>query len=255
MKSGAGYLRNKSKKFKKGKGKTKGKGKYTYNNYTKNSYKPKQGGTIGLGKQLFPDRLNIKMTYNFSGSLVSTSGSVATNSFKLNALWKPEDTTGGTTQPRYFDTMFGPTNSTAPYIGYRVYGANVVVNVGSNEAAFSKIAMGARDDNINGAPVNMRECSERPQYITKWMGSNQGANNVVTLQRYFDLSKIAGVNRSAYMTDDDFRGTWTTNPLELIKLDILASAINNQTRTFLYDMTIHFYVQCLYASDVQTEVS
>lgn len=205
---------------------------------------------LGIGKALFPNRLHCKLFYNFNSSILSTNGGLGIHTFNLNSLFRPEVTTGGTSQPRFFDTLFGANGFAYPYQGYRVYGAKVNVRFYSDASSTSKLSIGARDDNITSAPGTIMECDERSMYSTKILGSNAGGPSVIYMNRYYDMSKLAGVSRRQYMDDDDYRGTYGTNPAERMVLDIMNCGVNGQTRTIYYDLRIVFYTVCLYGNDV-----
>lgn len=228
--------------------------RYRPHKYTKRmSFKRRvyKAPKLGIGRAVFPDRLRTKLFFDMSNvQMVSTTGSLVRHTYRLNSLYRPEDTTGGTHGPRFADTLFGPTDGSAPYTSYKVYGAKVIIKFYSDGSACSHVAMGARDGNVNTFPASIRECNERSFYKTKIFGSNTGGPSVVVMSRYFDLSKVAQVTRRQYMDDDDYTGTWTTNPNEVMNLDIFAEATPAQTRTVFYDMQIIFYTQCRYGNDV-----
>lgn len=96
----------------------------------------------------------------------------------------------------------------------------------------------------------MLDMEEMSEYKTKILGSNTGGPAVITFNRYYDMARLAGVSKRQYMYDDDYRGTWNTNPNEVLKVDLFNQATSTGGRTVYYDLRIIYYAQCMYANDV-----
>lgn len=86
--------------------------------------------SIGGVMTTFPKTLRTKFTYTDNFTLTQTGGVglPVARVYRMNSCFDP-DYTGAGGQPRYFDSLCGPTNGTAPYLNYRVIHSSISCKV------------------------------------------------------------------------------------------------------------------------------
>jgi len=169
-----------------------------------------------------------KMGYDITAT--STTGALSSlTAVALNSLYDPE-AGAGARQPRYFDSLVGTNDGTAPYRYYCVTGCDIDVEVTSNDAKVYQVAMGPYSA-ASQAPGTMTEARERKGFRWVLVGSDGG---VVHLRQHVDMSQITGQD---VKRDDDFWGSSGANPATLVSWNLFVQAAAAQTVTLVGTVT------------------
>lgn len=140
--------------------------------------------SLKWGRGPFPPELHTVFSYSETNVLSSSLGANANYTIRMNGPYDPNQTASGT-QPRYWDTLLGATDTAAPYSRYCVYSAEI-------QATFALTVTGATTPTIcylfpKGAtqtdPSNYKELMERAEAISTVL-SNPGARGVGTLRMH-----------------------------------------------------------------------
>lgn len=149
----------------------------------------------------FGEQLNTTFTYAENFTLASLAGLPATYEFSTNSLHDP-NFTGTGIQPRYFDSLCGPNNGTAPYKSYRVYSSKItveVLNINDSIGDRGFVGIGCYTSN-SSAPSDLTEMRERADYKTKFMGIYTGGRDLCKFSRTMANKTLFGIKD---MKDDE----------------------------------------------------
>jgi len=143
-----------------------------------------QALSLKWGRGAFPPELHTVMSYSETNLLSSTLGTNANYTIRMNGPFDPNQTGTGS-QPRYYDTLLGASDTSAPYGRYCVYSAEI-------QATFALTVTGASSQAIvylfpKGStqtdPTTYKELMERAEAISTIL-SNPGAKGVGTLRMH-----------------------------------------------------------------------
>lgn len=205
----------------------------------------------GNVRQPFPPNLWTTFTYSETFDLAQTlSGSPDIQTYRLNGMYDPNQTGTGH-QPRYFDTLLGADNGTAPYSNYRVYAAQARLTVypTSTSATNSNgiIGLVPRRSNV-ASPATYNEIQERAYAKSKFISVLYV--KPTTISNYYKIKTHLGHKDLADV--DDSAAAYNGNPNEEVYLDICACAIDSSTgvMTVKCSITIVYFVQLYGLNDV-----
>jgi len=168
----------------------------------------------------------LKYAWTTTGADEFICGSAGTanarRSFALNSLYDPYFEVGGT-QPRYFDTLCGPDNTTAPYYQYRVHACKFKVTFNNGNSAGQSngnVMIRIRDSAIAEAGVNstMSDWKELPWTQAVDIGSGVGASNRRSFRKFVKINKYYGIKDIA--DQPEYAATYTANPGKMLIADI-----------------------------------
>lgn len=150
---------------------------------------------------LMPDRLQVKLRYADTFSLVSTG--VNQRQFSMNGLFDP-DLTGVGHQPRGFDQWM------SLYARYRVYYAKAFARFMNNSATNGvNVALVMSNDGSPGITTRV-DMYEYP-YSKATLIPQLGSNNIKILKMGNSLRKILSEDKAG-IQDMEYAGTPTANP-------------------------------------------
>lgn len=208
----------------------------------------RQSSIVGIGKQPFPDRLFTRFSYVTRTSLTTVANNSAVEeSYRMNSLFDPEVTIGGG-QPRYFDTLCGANNTSAPYSEYIVMGAKIQVkfNVEGNTNAFNNATVGIRfrQSTITASSgLTYENMSTLPDVIMKNINGKstaaQWTGRVVSGYR----KMVNYVNNKNIRDNEEMTASSAANPITQIFADVFLISSPNAVDpiSVLTDVKITYY--------------
>jgi len=192
----------------------------------------------------FPARKRLTLKYADTYGLASTTGSVATQQFRVNSLFDPDLTNTGH-QPRGFDQWC---SATGPYQNYRVLEHRAVVKaiVTSNNTVDAQIVAGYSD--LNSLPSfpsgsSLADVSGQTE-LRGWKGTLLPVHAPVTVMK-FDarIAEIEGVSESVVLSEDNYMALYNANPADLAYFSIQAMILDSNTGQILVQVEHEFDVQ------------
>lgn len=212
----------------------------------RSTYRPRE-----KGKNVFPTKKFVKLSLYTLPSVTSTTGSFGSLSNRFN-INNPRDPAGagGTSQPRYFDTLFGADDTTAIYKSGHCYGCKVEAYF-VNAEKIGDVGICCYGDDTT-APSSFQELGERAYASQKVIEPAGGTRTVVKFSRYFNFPKMIGVSKKAYLDDDEYMFTSTSNPPTMFNLQCYFQAYGAQTSSVNIKLRLTFYVKCEELADVAT---
>lgn len=208
-------------------------------------------GSLAWGGSPFPRELTTQLTYSENFTLSSTTGVPGTYLFSANGLYDP-NISGTGTQPRFFDTLCGANNTTAPYNNYRVYASKITAEVipnGSDSVGMRGfIGIGLYNTTAT-APDTLAEMRMRVDYKTRFLGYWSGGHDVARLSRYAEFKQLFGIKD---MKDDpNVVGDYTANPSKQARWAITyAPSDESSSRDVKVLVKIRYYVSFFDRNDV-----
>lgn len=185
------------------------------------------GRPMGSG---IPSSVFMKMKYS-DIYVPTTTTSPFSHFFNLNGMYDV-DQTGIGHQPFYFDQL------TQLYSRYTVYGCKAVITA-SCATGLSVVGLRPQRDTV-GLP-NAVQIAERPAQAHMLLSSSAGSK---TIARYFDISKLFGVTRSAINDETSYSGTNGANPTSLQYLQVITQHPDSATtQTTAVEITLTYYVK------------
>jgi len=192
----------------------------------------------------FPNTYYTQLRYATQASVTVTAGAQNYHTFFVNSLYDP-DATGTGTQPKFFDTLCGAANGTAPYGSYRVHGCKYkinFVNTNSSQNSISYVAARVRDGNtgaITSATAGYDTFRETPNCRVKMLfnGTSSAASKWIT--GYIPIKKVLSVKD--LRDDPDTAAAYNANPAEAVYLDMhVRTQDAATTATFQVFITLTF---------------
>lgn len=198
------------------------------------------GSSYAWAGSPFGRSLRTEMTYTTSVALTAI-GDPNTYLFSINSLYDP-DVTGTGNQPRFFDTLCGANNGTAPFNAYRVYGSKIKVTLiptGSDSTAMRGLLGIGLYPITATAPTTLAEMLARSDYKTKFVGYWAGGTDHATLTRKCVNSEFFDVKD---LTSDPNKGAlYNANPADTGRWGVsYAPYDGSSTRT------CHLFVKIVY---------
>lgn len=143
----------------------------------------------------FPKELRTEFTYGSNTLVASVAGAVVAQRVAMNDLYDPDITSGGH-QPRYYDSLLGVSNGTAPYYQSVVYASKIsciVMATGTDTVSQrAYVAILPRVPN-SSVPSSLQEMLERREGKGKYLGYWGGGTDKVQLSMYSRINQWAGV--------------------------------------------------------------
>lgn len=189
----------------------------------------------------FPPRLRTRMRSEANVWYLAANGPLLKNIVKLNSLNVPF--TGVTTfGAQYFvnptaiepaglgNLIYNASLNTGIYYRYRVYGAKLQMTVSpgnSADACYGVIAVQNKDDSTFATSISaVQNAMQAPNstYRICSINNNMG-NNVVSY--YISTAKAYGVAHTAVRDEDEFTGTFSTDPVNLIDFTTFIDTTDN----------------------------
>lgn len=162
---------------------------------------------------VFPKTMRTKLTYAENISITSSLGVPYNYLFSVNGCYDP-NITGTGTQPRYFDTLCGATNTAAPYYNYRVFGSKITIEAiatgGDSTACRGFMGIGLYNTTTSG-PSSLFEMRARKDYKTKFIGYWSGGHDMCKISR--NCKSVAPLFGIKDIKDDlNLAGDYSYNP-------------------------------------------
>lgn len=187
--------------------------------------RPLPWSSMSFGRGPFPREFITTLSYGDVISLTGTTGAVGSYTFRANSLFDP-DLTGTGHQPRYFDTLCGADNSTAPYQSYEVRAAKIKCTfsgTGTDNLGIQNQVVGiiCRPGSV-GTNYDRNELIERNDGKYKQMGYWSGNQGVVQVKMNQQIAPVLGFNRI-----EDVSGAaaaYNANPTNAACFDVVACA-------------------------------
>lgn len=203
------------------------------------------------GKHVFPDRLVANFHIAYPISITSTSG--AFSALAQVNLNNPHDLegSGGTRQPRYWDTLVASANDSAGvYRKYRVLSAKVKLSGCSNDATVVGRLGFLAYPPTSTTPSTMEEIQERPFGSWCYVGTAASNQGIIYKSFTYDMAKLAGQTPGEYMGDDTYNGTGGSDPSALLAWKLYYQSGAASTSTFTGTLLVELEVECSTLSDV-----
>lgn len=176
----------------------------------------------------FPDSIKIK--HEYVDLVQANSGATPyTGVWSLNGLYDP-DVSGVGHQPYFYD------EAALIYSRYIVWGCKVKIKAATSANVPMIVSMVAQPDTTAPATIDLH--LERPLEKHRIIQSGSGT---ASMQAYFDLPKLFGVTKAAYLGEDGHVGTTTGNPASQYYLMVNAQAadISTQTTRLIVELTYY----------------
>lgn len=199
----------------------------------------------------FPPVFFTRLNYSEQVKLINTgdAGPDIYN-FTSNGLYDPNVTgTGG--QPRYFDSLCGAKNGTAPYQQYTVYGCKVNVRFVNTSLVSAVGFVGFKDSNDN-SPATLKEVRERPMYKSVMLGTSTTTGSK-SITFYMNNRKIWGKPKTAISGETVYSANYNANPAVLGYIDIGSAPVDQASETafdVLAEVKITYYCKFSQRNDV-----
>lgn len=185
----------------------------------------------------------VTLRYADQYQITSTSGVVASQVWRLNALYDPDFTNTGH-QPLYYDQFI---SSSGPYSQYVVTGARValkVSNIASPAGAITAFAMGPSTVSTS-PPRNINSIPAQAIEIPGWTGGLQnGYADPEAFKFQFDIAKLFGITQKQLLAEDDYSAAYNANPNNVMYFQLICAALNGETCSI--NVTAEFEFDCVF---------
>lgn len=188
-------------------------------------------GTIGWGKGPFPENLWTEVVYSDQITLTCTAGITQSYTFSLNGLFDP-NITGTGSQPRYFDTLCGANNTSAPYRAYVVKAAKIkaiAFATGPDSAGVPSIVAITACPSATSAPSTVTEQMQRNDTNYSFFSYYAGGKPIATVSRVVDIAATLGIKDIEDGTG--VQQNYSANPSNQVYAYITVSPMNQSTAT------------------------
>lgn len=181
---------------------------------------------LGFAKSVFAPNLWVPFNWGLSKNYISTGSFI--NEFNLNSLYDPDYTAITGRQPRYYDTLVGPDDSTAPYFNYRVHAFSVKCSVNNLNGTPVMVSFTACRSTAT-APATIDEAVERPDTVCRYFGSVNGDKS----SGYLKLSgKVKNYLGHKDLQDvDGAAADYAHNPSEIVRGTLRVWAVDGTSVT------------------------
>lgn len=181
----------------------------------------------------------------------AVDGVASTVSFRANSLYDPEVAVGGA-QPRYFTSVLGANDGTAPYRNYRVHASRAVVELWptqSNANASNCIVSLIPRRPVITEPDDIDEMRNRPYSRTRAL-TTTAAQTPRKLINSIKIKTLLG--HKDLMDVDATAAIYNTNPSEPVYWDLsIVNVQGGSVATVFASVTIVYYAQLYTLNDVQ----
>jgi len=198
-------------------------------------------------RETFPGRVVVPLHIEYEVTVTSTTGAFASlTQFQLNDVYDPTGS-GGTRRPRYYSSIFGADDGTAPYGHFHVLRAHVRLTGASNDAKVYSVGMEAWNDEGSTAD-SMAEVRERAPWGQVVMVPAQ--SGIVKLSQSYDLAKLSGRTMADYLAEDTYGADAGASPSKVLGWKFHVQAAAAQTVTFTGLVEVDFEVEASQLVDV-----
>lgn len=213
--------------------------------------RPKSVRTLNWGKGPFPENLWTVVTYSDKFQLTCTAGALQSYTFRLNSLFDP-NLTGTGSQPRYFDTLCGGNDTSAPYRAYVVKAAKMKLlawpTSPDSTGVTSAIGLTICPSATTG-PTTVEELMMRSDTNYRTVSYYGGSRAITSVYRSADIADVLGVKDI-----EDANGTealFNANPTNQAYGIVSVAPLNGSTAAVIQcNVEISFYVKFYSLNDV-----
>lgn len=206
-----------------------------------------------VGKTVFPPYFRAKLFYSsLADHTIAWPVQDNVITWRANDLYDPESAVGGG-QPRYFDTLCGATDTSAPYARFIVTGCKFEVIGTCLSSAPIYVGIGFRTLG-NATPATFQELTERPDYKGVTTSSLNSGQTNFRLSMYRPINKLFGLSRKGYIEDtESFAGDYANSPVQQALVDLRvfnAYPTGAGNCTYTYRVKITYYCKFFGLNDV-----
>lgn len=203
----------------------------------------------------FPREYVTKITYGDTRNIVITAGVPTPWVYAMNGLYDP-DITGVGGQARYFDSLCGANDSTAPYRAYVVFASKIQLMFFPSGSAPDSMGMRSLVSLTAGPStitqpttiqeMIMRTSDTKSAWVNYWFAPNAKSN----ITWYRKIAPILGVNKLSDATGCN--AAYNSNPTNLAYWFITAYPVagGTTTTTIQFIAKITYYVKFYSLNDV-----
>lgn len=208
-------------------------------------------GRLHWGKGPFPENLWTEVVYSDQFSLTCTAGLTQRYLFVLNGLFDP-NYTGTGTQPRYFDTLCGANNSSAPYRSYVVKAAKMKViafGTGPDTTGMTSIVSLTSMPSTSSGPSSVTEQMQRNDTNYSFFSYYGGGKPVCTVTRTTEIAPVLGIKD----VEDDpaAKASYNANPSDAVYGVVAVTPMNQSTEVVINcNVEIRYWVKFYTLNDV-----
>lgn len=211
------------------------------------------GGAFGFGsvRSPFPPTLWTVMSYSETFTLAQAATTVPiARTYRANGLFDPREAVGGI-QPRYYDSLLGPDDGTAPYRRYRVHGCKISATVwpinGNANQSNCLITLLPRRSVVT-SPSTIDEQRERP-YGRHLAMTSTASYKPRKVKNFIKMKTLLG--HKDLMDVDATAASHDGLPAEQIYWDVLLCDVQGtNTASATIQVNLQYYVQLYTLGDV-----
>lgn len=199
--------------------------------------------------------LSTKFTWSWEKYYAAT---LPVHVFRLNSPYDPDKDATLTGQPRYFTTLLGAQDTTAPYKNYRVYKCAYKVTITNpSEQPFWIVANVCNYTSgwvSDKRPTTLREAKERSDCRVKYISGSNGGKAVHYIKGTTTMAKWFG--DKSVMDSDGYQAKYNTNPANIVYLDLVSFAeVPATTPNCRVSVSLTMYAMLSDRNDVVTNVA
>lgn len=179
----------------------------------------------------FPNKMLMRHRYVETGSLTSTTGSLALQNFRANGMFDPNQTGTGH-QPLYFDQM------TAIYDHYTVIGSIIRVHFVSASTQTLPMIVGImKNDDTTTTPTAAGTLCEESGTVSRLLPADD--STVFSLTQKFSAKGTFG---GSALSNDNLQGTASADPTEQTIYTLFAQTVDGAGTSTCYTWTEIEYI-------------
>ncbi len=202
---------------------------------------------LGRNRSPFPPTMFTVMEYSTTVTLTQGTSAIPTlQQFSGNGIYDP-DITGFGIQPRYYDTLLGASDTTAPYTRYRVHGSSIKVTSFNSLTAVSSqgyISIIPSNSSVT-TPSSLQEMKTRPYSKYRVIGMSAAeypktTKNYMKTKTLFSIKDLRDNNdcSAAYNSNPPQQWYWQVNTCNVFPTATITNVIEVKIRYFveLYEL-------------------
>lgn len=170
----------------------------------------------------WPSKFRTTLKYYFTGALTSTTGSIATNAFRLNSVYDPDFTGTGV-------SAFGLSALSGLYGQYLVHSARIRISFVSGAAGLMDVAY-VISDATPSTPANLELLGMRRNARKDIVAPSSGMG-VLRWQDLCDVAKFKGHPIEQY---EDLAASTSADPVEILWLSVYAQSSDHASTGSVY---------------------
>lgn len=187
------------------------------------------------------DATKVKLKYTEVITLTTNASTIPTyNLFSANSLYDP-NYTGAGHQPLGFDEWMGTSATTGFYNQYIVFGMSYRVTFVNTSATYTaQVAVVKKPNEV--VSTNMNTVAEKAYSQTRLLSTSTASFSRCVVKGYVPCAKIAGLTAEQWRVEDNYRGSWGSNPtLRIPMLHIYACNPDSISTTVKVQVDLMFY--------------